>query len=1066
MKLRAYLLLAALLCYVPAEVAAISPVPDFSGAAISTSMIMWNWSTGTYTSSTADGYRLYSSSTSNFVNLSVDTSYYIDSGLGTNNEYTRWILAYKGGQSSDPSYLVSKYTYANPPATFSLDVAVSTGVEISWHYSDATAYAVEISSNGAPYYYNRACFTPPQALPLASNTTYSIRLGAINGDGIQTPGLYSVAADTVTPPYDPDFTGAAVSSCSIRWSWSSSIFAGTGITAYVIYCSTIASGGAMPAGDDYGVVLKTITDPNTSSWVEGPLEGDNKLYARWIKAEGTMESLGKKVVQRYTYAVAPATCAIKYIDIDNIGENFINLEWNPGNASNYVVEYSTTADLSTSKVALPPSSSGAVNGLTSDTKYDLRVGAVNGDGVQTPDDAFNPRAYTSNTIKVVTRPPVVPNVYAAPVSYTAIKWSWSTGTYTNLPYLIGYSIGELQYIPLYKKEYVVEVASVLDTSATSYVLDYLVTNSTQTRYVSAKQFAPGYTTYGSITNPYQACTYATPPNDVYTSSVTSSRVGLYWKEPIVPPTQYRVERSANISEDGPWVFVSSVTGTNYFTDTGLANSTTYCYRIGAVNLLGIQTLGMKAVYGPGVRDYSFLTSTITLQGPPVLYGVAASTDTIVWNWTTDVPGISYFNIYTSTNGVLNGNIGAATRSWVETNIAASNSRVTRRIVCATGRGVSDYAEASCYTLADPPSGIAVSTSSQHSIAISWNSNGCSKFRVDRSLDNSQWTTVKGNTANLTAAAYTDTGLKLSTKYYYAVFGYNGDGIITVSSATLSQPGRTGDLPSETRVIYSSSSVTQYQSATVAGLGDIIIEIPAGAMARDGYIYVNVDAAAKPIDVTKTDLDAITAKLKPSRLVDNSVVELFYYDLYGSIYTGSFNAPVKLSFSYPDSNGDDLVDNMVPTTNVASLKIYTLNTSDKLWEPVSNSKIDIALKQVHSYINHFSIYSLVSGGPVKDKLSQVIVYPNPYKPGTGGQFDSSLFGKGIVFENLTAKANIRIFNIAGELVRNIQATDGSGRYVWDASNDDGSKVASGLYVYIITDIDNTSVRCSGKFCIIK
>ncbi|MFH1097549.1 MAG: T9SS type A sorting domain-containing protein [Candidatus Desantisbacteria bacterium] len=74
------------------------------------------------------------------------------------------------------------------------------------------------------------------------------------------------------------------------------------------------------------------------------------------------------------------------------------------------------------------------------------------------------------------------------------------------------------------------------------------------------------------------------------------------------------------------------------------------------------------------------------------------------------------------------------------------------------------------------------------------------------------------------------------------------------------------------------------------------------------------------------------------------------------------------------------------------------------------------------------------------LDNVIVYPNPYL--------SSKHGCSIFFDRLTENSTIRIFNIAGELVREIDV-QGSPQS-WDTCNESNEKVASGIYIYLIKD----------------
>jgi len=107
----------------------------------------------------------------------------------------------------------------------------------------------------------------------------------------------------------------------------------------------------------------------------------------------------------------------------------------------------------------------------------------------------------------------------------------------------------------------------------------------------------------------------------------------------------------------------------------------------------------------------------------------------------------------------------------------------------------------------------------------------------------------------------------------------------------------------------------------------------------------------------------------------------------------------------------------------------------------------------------------SAGPSTD-LDNVKVYPNPYKPGSGTIYDNSSLGEGIVFSNLTANANIKIFNIAGELVAEFNETDGDGMYLWNTRNPNGEKIASGVYIYYVTNPNNNSHKAKGRIVIVR
>ena len=68
-----------------------------------------------------------------------------------------------------------------------------------------------------------------------------------------------------------------------------------------------------------------------------------------------------------------------------------------------------------------------------------------------------------------------------------------------------------------------------------------------------------------------------------------------------------------------------------------------------------------------------------------------------------------------------------------------------------------------------------------------------------------------------------------------------------------------------------------------------------------------------------------------------------------------------------------------------------------------------------------------------------------------------------FKYLTDEATIRIYNVALELVRTVPKPAGSSAS-WDGENDSGDIVASGVYVYVITNI--AGEKATGKIMVIK
>ena len=82
---------------------------------------------------------------------------------------------------------------------------------------------------------------------------------------------------------------------------------------------------------------------------------------------------------------------------------------------------------------------------------------------------------------------------------------------------------------------------------------------------------------------------------------------------------------------------------------------------------------------------------------------------------------------------------------------------------------------------------------------------------------------------------------------------------------------------------------------------------------------------------------------------------------------------------------------------------------------------------------------------KDQLALVKAVPNPYFAHSSYELDQ--FNRQIKFTHLPAQCTVRLFTLAGSLVRTIQKNDGStSQLVWNLETDNGLPVGSGIYVF--------------------
>ena len=90
-------------------------------------------------------------------------------------------------------------------------------------------------------------------------------------------------------------------------------------------------------------------------------------------------------------------------------------------------------------------------------------------------------------------------------------------------------------------------------------------------------------------------------------------------------------------------------------------------------------------------------------------------------------------------------------------------------------------------------------------------------------------------------------------------------------------------------------------------------------------------------------------------------------------------------------------------------------------------------------DHLSKFALVQLAAASN-LKTARAYPVPFHP--------KKHINGMIIENLTSSAGIKLYTISGDPVRDIEYTDQTGRTVWDGKNDSGNDVASGIYMLVV------------------
>jgi hypothetical protein len=121
---------------------------------------------------------------------------------------------------------------------------------------------------------------------------------------------------------------------------------------------------------------------------------------------------------------------------------------------------------------------------------------------------------------------------------------------------------------------------------------------------------------------------------------------------------------------------------------------------------------------------------------------------------------------------------------------------------------------------------------------------------------------------------------------------------------------------------------------------------------------------------------------------------------------------------------------------------------------------------------------------EDKQYQVGVYPNPYRVNAAWDGNTP-FTRKLMFYNLPAKAEVRIYTLAGEIVATLDhdaatyngdsrwfndfSSDNrimpGGEHAWDLLSEANQNLTSGLYLYTVRNKESGEVQ-QGKFAVIK
>lgn len=718
----------------------------------------------------ATSYQLQVASDSNFVNLiysqgGLSAPSQTVGGLSNSTTYYWRVNATNNGGTSPWSLKFSFATIVPTPTTPSLalplNLAANEPISLSLSWTAVpyvTSYALQVSTDstfatGVIFSQTSLTATSQTVNGLANNTRYFWRVDATNAAGASPWSLVNSFTTVIVPPVlVSPLTGATAQPLSETFIWS-------GVSQATSYTLQIATDSNF-----VNLFYNQNGLPTTTQTVNNL--NNNVLYYWRVNAANSGGTSGWSLSNKFTTVLAGPTLVAPVNGTTNQPVS-VSLSWNSVTAgAMYTVQVSTDSTF-TSSLAFNQngitSTSQAVSGLANNTVYFWRVNATS---------ASNTSSWSQHNFFTTTLvSPTLTTPDNASVSQPVnLVLSWSP-VVTATSYALQVSTNSSFTTSSFNQSGLTSTSQAVAGlgNSTTYYWRVCATNAGGTSGWSTAYY---FTTSASGPG---VPVLVSPPNGANNQAVS---ISFTWNQ-ASGATSYALQVSTDSTFVAPSLYYQSGLAYASVGIGGLANNTTYYWRVCATNGVGIGAWSATNNFS----TIQAIPATPTLVFPANSATNQATSMTFSWNpvvaatsYSLQVSTSSSFSIYSYSQA------GLTTTNQPVSGLAANTIYYWR--ACATNAGgtsawsaVSQFATsasaAGVPSLASPTNN---ATSQPVALTMSWNTiSGAASYGLEVSTDSTFASTFVVNQSGITTTSQAITGLVNNTTYYWRVNAANTAG---------------------------------------------------------------------------------------------------------------------------------------------------------------------------------------------------------------------------------------------------------------------------------------------------